>query len=127
MNSVIASLTHAAAHYCAPSASDERHAFTSCMMFALAPKELDYSRTRQSEARLYRATIRPDGDSSPRAGFSWTLHVQTSAGASVDARRCTVDGGMPQHGHGLPTSRASRARWQGDHPRRNEVQHGRCG
>jgi hypothetical protein len=34
---------------------------------------------------------------------AWTLHVETSAGKPVDNAQITVDGGMPAHGHGLPT------------------------
>jgi len=35
---------------------------------------------------------------------SWTLHVETATGQAVDNARITVDGGMPAHGHGLPTA-----------------------
>ncbi len=88
-----------------------------CMMFAGAPKELDYSRTRMSEAGLYRATIRPQGDSIPQGRLQrWTLHLETAQGALVDSATVSVDGGMPQHGHGLPTKpRVTRAMGNGDH------------
>ena len=33
----------------------------------------------------------------------WTLHLETASGAPVEAAKITIDGGMPQHGHGLPT------------------------
>ena len=33
-----------------------------CMMMAKPPADLDYSRTRTSEAGRYRATMKPDGD-----------------------------------------------------------------
>jgi hypothetical protein len=90
---------------------------TGCMMFAKPPKELDYSRTRASEAGLYRATIRPQGDSIPKGKLQrWTLHLETTAGAPVDSATVAVDGGMPQHGHGLPTKpRVTRALGNGDH------------
>ena len=75
-----------------------------CMMFARPPKDLDYGRVRASEAGLYRGTIRPDGDSIPKGKLQkWTLHLESRAGSSVDAAKITIDGGMPQHGHGLPT------------------------
>jgi hypothetical protein len=91
--------------------------FTGCMMFARAPKDLDYSRTRQSEAGLYRGTIRPQGDSIPQGRLQrWTLHLETVGGAPVDSATVSVDGGMPQHGHGLPTKpRVTRALGNGDH------------
>ena len=88
-----------------------------CMMFAHAPSDLDYSRTRTSESGLYRATIRPQGDSIPKGKLHrWVLHVETPNGTPVDACQITVDGGMPQHGHGLPTKpRVSRDLGNGDH------------
>ena len=77
---------------------------TGCMLFAKPPRTLDYSRTRSSEAGIYRGTIHPAGDSIPRGKLhSWTLHLEDAAGAPVNEARLVVDGGMPQHGHGLPT------------------------
>ncbi len=91
--------------------------FSGCMMFAKPPKDLDYSRTRTSEGGLYRATIRPQGDSIPTGRLqSWTLHLETAAGAVVDTAKVAVDGGMPQHGHGLPTKpQVTRQLGHGDH------------
>lgn len=34
---------------------------------------------------------------------SWTVKVEGIDGSPVSRARITVDGGMPQHGHGLPT------------------------
>ena len=88
-----------------------------CMMFAGTPEGLDYSRTRSSEGGRYRATIRPQGDSIPQGRLQrWTLHLETATGAPVDSAVVAVDGGMPQHGHGLPTKpRVTRALGNGDH------------
>jgi hypothetical protein len=89
---------------------------SACMMFAKAPADLDYSRTRVSEGGAYRATIQPAGDSIPKGRLhSWTLHIETAAGAPVDSATVLVDGGMPQHGHGLPTKPRARAVGQGDY------------
>lgn len=90
---------------------------TGCMMFAKAPSDLDYSRTRTSEARHYVATIKPEGDSIPKGKLQrWTLHLETASGAPVDSATIAVDGGMPQHGHGLPTKpRVTRDLGNGDH------------
>jgi hypothetical protein len=90
---------------------------TGCMLFAKPPKELDYSRTRTSEGGRYRGTIHPQGDTIPKGKLQrWTLHLETPAGVAVDSARVTVDGGMPQHGHGLPTKpRVTRALGHGDH------------
>jgi hypothetical protein len=90
---------------------------TGCMLFAKPPADLDYSRTRLSEAGHYRATIRPQGDSIPKGKLQrWTLHLETSAGSPIDSAKVTVDGGMPQHGHGLPTQpQVTRVLGNGDH------------
>jgi YtkA-like protein len=90
---------------------------TGCMMFSKPPADLDYSRTRTSEAGFYRATIRPQGDSIPKGKLQrWTLHLETATGTPVDSAMLAVDGGMPQHGHGLPTRpRVTRALGNGDH------------
>lgn len=75
-----------------------------CMMFIKAPGASEYGRTRASSSGQYRATIRPAGDSIPQGKLqNWTLHLETANGAAVDTALITVDGGMPQHGHGLPT------------------------
>jgi len=91
--------------------------FTACMLFARAPEDLDYSRTRRSEGGLYRATILPQGGSIPQGRLQrWTLHLETAGGTPVDSATVSVDGGMPQHGHGLPTKpRVTRALGNGDH------------
>jgi hypothetical protein len=90
---------------------------TGCMLFSRPPEDLDYSRTRTSADGLYRATIRPRGDSIPQGRLhSWTLHLETASGAPVDTATVAVDGGMPQHGHGLPTRpRVTRQLGQGNH------------
>ena len=88
-----------------------------CTASAQAPKDLDYSRTRSSERGVYRGTIRPAGDSIPQGKLqSWMLHLETASGTSVDSVNVVVDGGMPQHGHGLPTKpQVTRAFGNGDH------------
>jgi len=68
---------------------------TGCMLFAKPPQDLDYSRTRTSEAALYRATIRPQGDSIPQGKLQrWTLHLETATGSPIDSATIAVDGGM---------------------------------
>jgi hypothetical protein len=34
---------------------------------------------------------------------SWVLHIETEAGIAVEGATVEVDGGMPEHDHGLPT------------------------
>src|SRR5205814_444105 len=75
-----------------------------CMSSMLPPANLDYGRIRRSESGLYRGAIKPEGDSIPQGKLQrWTLHLEAVDGAPVDAATIAVDGGMPQHGHGLPT------------------------
>jgi len=92
-------------------------ALTGCMMFMKPPADLDYGRTRASEHGVYRATIKPAGDSIPTGKLQkWTLHLETAAGSPVDSAAVTIDGGMPQHGHGLPTKPlVTRHLGNGDH------------
>ena len=77
---------------------------SACMIFMRPPADTSaYEPTQVSESRLYRATFSPA--ESIRVGrlHSWNIEVVTAEGAPVDDARITVDGGMPQHGHGLPT------------------------
>jgi YtkA-like protein len=88
-----------------------------CMHTAGAPSNLDFSRTRTSENGMYRAAIKPDGDSIPQGKLQkWTLHLDAASGAPVSDARVSIDGGMPQHGHGLPTKpRVTRELGNGDY------------
>lgn len=75
-----------------------------CMMFTRPPTEAKYyDRTQTSAARMYTATYAPA--ESIRVGklHAWTVRIVGADGAPVSAATITVDGGMPQHGHGLPT------------------------
>ena len=92
-------------------------AMSGCMMFASPPADLDYSRTRVSAHGDIRGTIRPQGDSIPQGKLqSWTLHLEDTSSVPLDSVAISVDGGMPQHGHGLPTKpRVTRALGKGDH------------
>jgi hypothetical protein len=58
---------------------------------------------RASDAGMYRATVEPAESIRVGALHGWTLRLVDASGGPVNAARVTVDGGMPQHGHGLPT------------------------
>ena len=76
-------------------------AATGCMS---APTNLDLSLTRPSVANKYVVTLQPPA--TPAAInqlHSWQVKLASTAGAPITHARITVDGGMPQHGHGLPT------------------------
>jgi len=45
----------------------------------------------------------PAGDPEINRMHSWILHVEDAAGVPVEGAEIEVEGGMPQHDHGLPT------------------------
>jgi len=66
---------------------------------------LDTSTTHLSDNGLFRVSWTSDSATPPLNQIhTWTIHVETADGQPVDNAEITVDGGMPQHGHGLPTS-----------------------
>jgi hypothetical protein len=66
---------------------------------------LDTSTTRESENGLYRVSYTASTGTIPvNQMHEWTLHVETADGTPVENATITVDGDMPAHGHGLPTS-----------------------
>ena len=63
------------------------------------------SRWFESEAGLYR--LRYESDLVPieiNRIHAWTLRVETAAGQPVSSASIGVEGGMPDHDHGLPTA-----------------------
>jgi hypothetical protein len=71
------------------------------------PADLDLSREKATEAGLYIAEIAPVGEPVTVGPMhAWIVTVEDREGAPVDDADITVDGGMPQHGHGLPTAPA---------------------
>ena len=74
-------------------------------MFAPPPDDLDLSRDKASEGGLYRVSIAPESEPVPQGVLhAWIVTVATADGAPVADATIGVDGGMPQHGHGLPTA-----------------------
>jgi hypothetical protein len=84
---------------------------------APAPAGVDLSTTRVTENRAYRATVVPMAHPVPlNQVHSWTVQVAAVDGRPVEAAIIHVDGGMPQHGHGLPTRpRVTRALGEGQY------------
>jgi hypothetical protein len=73
-------------------------------MMAPPPADLDLSREKPSAAGRYRVAIAPELEPLEQGRLhSWIVTLRTVAGAPVTDATLTVDGGMPQHGHGLPT------------------------
>ncbi len=53
---------------------------------------------------LYRITLRPEEEPPPLGRLhSWIVTVESVDGTAIDPSQLTFDGGMPSHGHGLPT------------------------
>ena len=75
-----------------------------CMIFMRPPKDpAAYATTQVSAAQLYRASFAPKETIRVGKLHPWMIEVQTADGRPVEDAKITVDGGMPQHGHGLPT------------------------
>lgn len=58
---------------------------------------------RKSSAGLYTAVLQPAESLRPRKLQTVQVALTDANGQFVDGAVITVDGGMPQHGHGLPT------------------------
>jgi hypothetical protein len=58
---------------------------------------------RTSAQGQYTATLQPEQPLKPRRMQSIQVRITDPAGQPVEGATIAVDGGMPQHGHGLPT------------------------
>ena len=58
---------------------------------------------RTSASRQFTATLQPDQPLRPRRMQTVRVAITDAAGTPVDNATIQIDGGMPQHGHGLPT------------------------
>ncbi len=69
------------------------------------PEGLDLSRAKTTANGLYEVSIEPEAEPVRRGPLhSWIAAVSAKDGAPVVDAVVVVDGGMPDHGHGLPTS-----------------------
>lgn len=68
------------------------------------PRDLDLALSRPTAEGRYVATLQPPAKP-PAINqlHAWHVKLTTASGAPVEQARIRVDGGMPQHGHGLPT------------------------
>ncbi|MEQ1650398.1 MAG: FixH family protein [Hyphomicrobiaceae bacterium] len=74
-------------------------------MFRPAPTGTDFARTRATANGLYTVAIAPEKEPFVRdALHSWIVTVKNKTGSPVEKATIDVGGGMPQHGHGLPTA-----------------------
>jgi hypothetical protein len=74
------------------------------MLFRKPPADPKaYEHTQASATQMYRATFTPAESIKVGQMHKWSIVVTTADGTPVDSAKIMVDGGMPQHGHGLPT------------------------
>jgi hypothetical protein len=75
--------------------------------FMSPPDDLDLSRSKNSAKGIYSVDIAPEMEPVQQGPLhAWVLTLKTPDGKPVEDATIGVDGGMPQHGHGLPTSPA---------------------
>lgn len=68
------------------------------------PANLDLSTSHATQNGLFEVAYEPTDNTIPiNELHTWTLIVTTPEGQTVDDAQITVDGDMPQHGHGLAT------------------------
>lgn len=90
-----------AAVACAAVAALTTLGLSGCMT---APKDLDVSLEKQSATGVYQVALVPPAQMPAiNQMHSWKVKLATRDGIPVHGARFAVDGGMPQHGHGLPT------------------------
>lgn len=71
---------------------------------AAPPADLDLALTHATLEKKFVVTLQPPA--TPAAInqiHSWRIQVTSPTGLPITHARIAVDGGMPQHGHGLPT------------------------
>ncbi len=92
-------------------------AFLVAWSAAAGPKGLDLSLDRLSDQGVFHVRIDSQIRPIPMARIhQWTVHLTDQAGLPVSGADIAVDGGMPQHHHGLPTApRATPAATPGDY------------
>lgn len=74
------------------------------MMMSRPHPDANTARTRLSKGGTYQVSYQPAVSPIPkRQVHAWTIDVRTRDGRPVDGATLTIDGGMPDHGHGLPT------------------------
>jgi hypothetical protein len=74
------------------------------MMYSSAPADVDTSAVRTSAKKLFKVSYVSENMPIPIGRIiSWKLRVERADGRPVKNAEITINGGMPEHGHGLPT------------------------
>ena len=78
--------------------------FFAVRFFMVPPDDVDLTREKASAAGLYRVAISPEREPIQQGPLqAFLVTVTAPDGKPVDDAKLSIDGGMPQHGHGLPT------------------------
>ncbi len=73
-------------------------------MMMTPPDDLDLSRSKASAKGLFAVAVAPEKEPLEQGPLhNWILTLKTPDGVPVEGATIAVGGGMPQHGHGLPT------------------------
>jgi hypothetical protein len=82
-------------------------AFLFMTIWMAPPDDLDLAREKRTAGGTYDVSISPEVEPFERGTLhAWIVTVRTPGGEPVEDATLTIDGGMPQHGHGLPTAPA---------------------
>lgn len=75
-----------------------------CLAASCAGGDAPASEARPSASGAYRVRLTCEGSSIPLDRIhSWVVEIRDSSGRPVEDAILVVDGGMPEHEHGLPT------------------------
>jgi hypothetical protein len=79
--------------------------FVASHMFSAPPADLDLSHSKPTEKGVFVAAVEPEAGTFRQGELhSWVLTLKKPDGTPVEDASISVDGGMPDHNHGLPTS-----------------------
>jgi hypothetical protein len=68
------------------------------------PADLDLGTSMTSDQGLFTVSYKSELDPlTINELHTWTVHVETADGQPVDDATVSVNGGMPEHNHGMPT------------------------
>jgi hypothetical protein len=68
------------------------------------PADMDLATSQPSTQGLFIVSYQSELDPvTINQLHTWTVHVESADGQAVDGATVTVDGGMPEHNHGMPT------------------------
>jgi hypothetical protein len=74
------------------------------MIYSSAPADVDTSAVRTSAKKLFRVSYVSESVPIPIGRIiTWKLRVEMADGRPVKDAEITIQGDMPEHGHGLPT------------------------